>query len=314
MAAGFRTPVGAGRGPESSGMPQHPRSNDATPWTRVSRCRAMPTRGRRSKPYVPAPLGSLTPRPRGPPSTFAAPVGGRPTTRRLRPVPLRFRLHLRERQFVDPARDALRRFGVAFRAQATPTAGNAGQFSRWGPPTGTRGGPRRARRNSTRRHGCEHGIDHRDMFFPQDPLLRYVPGQPTPLQRHVPAAEPATATCTRPADPAPATCAPGESATATCDPPADPASATCAPAEPATATCTRPTDPAPATCASRRTRYCDMYPASRPGSSDMCLPEDPLLAGFENVPFLGGQNVSLGDRRTSGAEIVEGVALGWRSG
>ena len=35
-----------------------------------------------------------------------------------------------------------------------------------------------------------------------------------------------------------------------------------------------------------------------------------LLAGFENVPFLGGQNVSLGDGGTSGAEVVERVAFG----
>ena len=41
------------------------------------------------------------------------------------------------------------------------------------------------------------------------------------------------------------------------------------PAGPATATCDPPDDPASATCTSRRTCYCDMYPASRSRLSDM---------------------------------------------
>lgn len=35
-----------------------------------------------------------------------------------------------------------------------------------------------------------------------------------------------------------------------------------------------------------------------------------LLAGFEKVPLLGGQNVPLGFVFTGGAEIVPGVVLG----
>ena len=95
-----------------------------------------------------------------------------------------------------------------------------------------------------------------DMYLPQNPLLRHVTRPPIPPQRHVPPVGPPTATCARPAGSSSATCAPGESATATCTPPADPASAT---------------------CVSRRTGYCDMYPANRSRLSDMCLPQNPLL-------------------------------------
>ena len=101
------------------------------------------------------------------------------------------------------------------------------------------------------------------MCLPQDPLLRHVPAQPIPPQRHVPPENRLVRHVTRRPIP-PRRHVP--------------------PAEPATATCTRPTDPAPATCASRRTRYRDMYPTSRPGSSDMCLPEDPLLRHVPGQP------------------------------
>ena len=56
------------------------------------------------------------------------------------------------------------------------------------------------------------------------------------------------------------------------------------PAEPPTATCTRFADPASATCASPRTTYCDMYPARRPRSSDMCIPQDHLLRHVPRQP------------------------------
>ena len=133
------------------------------------------------------------------------------------------------------------------------------------------------RHNFTRWYGWEHGINHRDMFAPQDSLcdmyparrlrssdmffpqgrlLRHVPGRPALLQRHVLPAGPATATCARPAAPAPATCS--SRRTGYCD------------MYPAA-------EPAPATCSSRRTGYCDMYPAGRLCSSDMFFPEDRLL-------------------------------------
>ena len=123
-----------------------------------------------------------------------------------------------------------------------------------------------------------------DMCLPEDLLLRHVTRQPIPPQRHVPPAESATATCTRPTDPGPATCS--SRTTRYCDmyPAADPAPATCAPRRTRDCACTRPADPAPATCASRRSRYCDMYPARRSRSSDMCVPEEPLLRHVPGLP------------------------------
>ena len=123
------------------------------------------------------------------------------------------------------------------------------------------------------------------MFLPEDGLLRHVPAQPTPPQLHVPPRRPPTATCTRPADTARATCS--SPRTGYCD--MYPASRLCqrymflpedrlmrhVPGQPtplalhvpprgsATATCNRPADSASAACSSRRTRQCDMYPASR---------------------------------------------------
>ena len=124
-------------------------------------------------------------------------------------------------------------------------------------PAGTRGAPRRARRDSTRRHGWEHGINDRDLFFPE-----------------------ATATCTRPTSPAPATCTcrrtsycdmypAGRSRSSDMYAPEDlllrhvtrqptPLQRHVAPAGRPTATCDPSADTAPATCASRRTCYCEM--------------------------------------------------------
>ena len=90
------------------------------------------------------------------------------------------------------------------------------------------------------------------MCLPQDGLLRHVTRQPIPPQRHVPPQDPLLRHVTSPTHGCP-------DAT-----PKTPGSTT--------ATCNRPGDPATATCSSRRTRYCDMYPASRPRASDMEQP------------------------------------------
>ena len=137
-----------------------------------------------------------------------------------------------------------------------------------------RGAPRCARRNSTRRHGWGHGINHRDMFIPEDRLMR-----------HESAAEPATATCTRPADPRLSDMfLPQDRLLRHVTRQPTPLQRHVLSAEPATATCARPAGSAPATCSSRRTGYCDMYPASRHRSSDMFAPEDRLLRHVPGRP------------------------------
>ena len=296
----------------------------------------MPTRGRRSKPYEPAPLGELDA------EALRTPVDARRTRRgsshhapapppRPTPVP------------PPPPRTSARRSGPRCAApvrRGVQSPGDTHGRERRS-PAGTRGAPRRAGRNSTRRHGWEHGINHRDMFFPQDPLLRQVPGQPTPLQRHVPqsthgrerrspdrhsgAPRRARRNPSRrdgyehrigssdmcpPQDrllrhvpgqpmPAPATCAAAGRATATCARPAGCSSATCAPGESATATCTPPADPASATCATRRTGYCDMYPPSRMLFSDMCRPENRLLRHVTCQPIPPQRHVPPAGRPTA---------------
>ena len=45
-----------------------------------------------------------------------------------------------------------------------------------------------------------------------------------------------------------------------------------------------PAGPPTATCSSRRTGYCDMYPTSRPRSSDMFRPEDQLVRHVPGQP------------------------------
>ena len=64
----------------------------------------------------------------------------------------------------------------------------------------------------------------------------------------------------------------------------------------ASATCDGPAGPAPATCASRGIGYCDMWLASRPRSSDMCLPWDPLLRHVTGQPALLQRHVGARQR------------------